>query len=193
MVPIPTASANATAKKPPGAVLVVGMFWLVATGTLLALGLALLFVFGVIDNFTPGGLEGFPKPPPEALPLFWIFTHYFIGGLLLGTLGLAGIYCGIHFLRLKPWSRTALEASGWALISLSLAWGLWRSQFWTGAPLESGDDSYGPQALVGIRLFTGILMAAYFAVFPITFVGLLRSRLVRPAFAAEGEPSTGTV
>ncbi|HEV7668901.1 MAG TPA: hypothetical protein VGS22_10275 [Thermoanaerobaculia bacterium] len=183
---------NPSVKKTPGAVLVVGMAWLVVAGLMVAWAAALLFVFGVVDNFTPGGLDGLPKPPPdaaEALPFYWTFTHYFIGGLLIGTVGLAGIYCGIHFLRFKPWARTALEVGGWAVIALCVAWGLWLCQFWTAARLESGDDSSGPSALVGIRLFTGLMTAAYFAVFPTAFVWLLRSRLVRPYFAAEGETS----
>jgi hypothetical protein len=184
---------HSSAKRTPGAVLVVGMLWLVSSGLMLAWALALLFLFGVIDNFTPGGLDGFPKPPPEALPFYWTFTHYFIGGLLIGTVGLAGLYCGLHFLRFKPWARTALEGGGWAAIALSVAWGLWRCQFWTGAPLENGIDSYGPQAVVALRLISGLLTAAYFAVFPAAFVGLLRSRLVRPYFAAGGETSSGTV
>jgi len=177
---------NASAKNPPGTVVAIGTLWLIVAGTMLAWGLALLVLFGVIDNFVPGGLDDFPKPPPEALPLYWTFMHYWIGGLLASSLGLLGVYSGIHFLRLKPWSRAALEAAGWGAIALGLFGGLWLSQFWTSAPLEGG-DSYGPSGRFAIRLITGLLTSAYYVVFPVAFVWILRSRTIRQAFAAEGE------
>jgi hypothetical protein len=177
---------NPSAKKPPGTVVAIGTLWLIVAGTMLALGLALLVLFGVIDNFVPGGLDDFPKPPPEALPLFWMFMHYWIAGFLTSALGLLGVYSGIHFLRLKPWARTALEAAGWSAVALGLFGGLWLSQFWTAAPLESG-DSYGPNGRIAIRLITGLLTSAYYVVFPVAFTWILRSRTMRQAFAAEGE------
>ncbi len=176
---------NPSTKKPSGAVVTIGTLWLMVSGTLLAWGLALLLLFGVVDNFTPGGLDGFPLPPPEAVPLYWTFMHYWIGGGLVSALGFAGVYCGIHFLRLKPWARTALEVGGWLGIVLGLAMGLWLSQFWTSAPLEGG-DSYSTNGRFAFRLFTGLLTAAYYMVFPIAFTWILRSRTIRQAFAREG-------
>lgn len=183
---------NPSPRKTPGAVVAIGTLWLMVSGTMFAWGLALLLLFGVIDNFTPGGLDGFPKPPPEALPLYWTFTHYWIGGGLVSALGLTGVYCGIHFFRLKPWARTALEAAGWIGIALGLAMGLWLSQFWTGEPFK-GSESYSPKDHVAVRLFTGLLTGAYYAVLPVAFTWILRSRTVRSAFATGDERLQHTV
>lgn len=158
-------------KRAPVVVVVLGCLWLASAVGNLAAAVGLVVLFGVIRNFAPGGTDPLPPPPPVAKPLYWAFQHYVLAGSLQGALALLGIYSGSQFLRLKRWARTFLEAGGWAAIALSVVIGIWRSQFWM---------TPGPNA--AIRLFAGLLVAAYFSVFPAAFVWLLRSRWVVPAF-----------
>jgi hypothetical protein len=170
-------------KKTPGAVIVAGSIWLTVATLVLMWAASLLVLFGVLNNFVPGGTEGMPPAPPIAKPLEWTFQHYVLSGTVLGAVALLGIYSGIQFLRLKPWARSVLEAGGWTVIALSVAWGLWRSQFWIYAATGANDL----RDTVAARLIIGLFLAAYFAVFPAVFVWLLRSRMIRPAFSPDAQ------
>lgn len=170
----------------PGTVVTLGSLWLVAAGVLLAWSISLIFLMGVIRNFTPGGTDPLPPAPPVAQPLSWAFEHYVLTGSILGALALLGLYSGIQFLRLRQWARTFLEAGGWTAIVLSLILGIWRSQFWV-APGPQDAAGFDNAVLDGtVKLIAGLLVAAYFAVFPVVFVWLLRSSWVRPAFSSDG-------
>jgi len=171
-------------KRVPGGVIVAGSLWLLTTGGLLAWSVCLLIVFGVISNFTPGGMDDFPQAPPAAQPLYLAFKHYVLTGSILGALGLVGVYGGIQFLRLKPWARTFLEAGGWTAMALSFVLGVWQSQFWVD-PGPRDATGFGNGILHGTaKLFVGLMITAYYAIFPVVFVWLLRSRWVRPAFSS---------
>lgn len=169
-------------QKAPGTVVALGSLWLIATGGSLAWALSMLVVFGVVSNFTPGGLEGMPEPPPIAEPIHWAFQHYALVGSVVGVLSLFGVYSGIKFLRLRPWAHRVLEAGGWVAIGLSLVVGLWRSQFWTAVATGGSTDIHDGYFF---RVFYGLFIAAYLAVFPGVFVWFLRSRSVRQSFAVE--------
>jgi hypothetical protein len=165
-------------RRVPTVVAVLGSLWLVVAAGNLAYAGGLVLLFGVIRNFAPGGSEPLPAPPPLARPLYWAFEHYLLTGSIQGALALMGIYSGVQFLRLERWARAVLEGAGWAGIALSAFLGIWRSQFWLALGRSDTD--------AGIRLFAGLLTAAFFAVFPAVFVWLLRSRTVREAFVFDG-------
>jgi hypothetical protein len=162
----------------PTVVAVLGSLWLVAAAANLAHAGGLVLLFGVIRNFAPGGSDPLPPPPPLARPLYWAFEHYLLTGSIQGALALIGIYSGVQFLRLKRWARAVLEAAGSAGIALSAVLGIWRSQFWLALARSDTDAA--------IRLAGGLLTAPFFAVLPVVFVWLLRSRMVRPAFVSGG-------
>jgi len=155
-------------KPAPGAVWVVATLWFIASCFLLMYGLALILLFGVLSQVAAGSP---PPPAPEgARWIEWAFDHYLLAGGGLVTLALSGLYCGLRFVRLEAWARGALELGGWAGVGLALLIGYWHSGLWGPGPHEV-------RYLVG-----GALNAAFFAVIPATFVGLLRSSWIRPAF-----------
>jgi hypothetical protein len=171
-------------KKAPGAVIMLGSLWLVAAGGLLVWSVSLLFVFGVIRNFAPGGTDPLPPAPPAAQPLYLAFEHYVLTGSILGALALLGLYGGVQFLRLKPWAYTFFEVVGWMAIALSLVLGLWWSHFWV-APQDATGLVNGVMH-GAMRLIAGLIITVFYVTFPGMFVWLLRSRWVRPAFSSGG-------
>lgn len=158
-------------KRAPGAVWVVATLWFIACGFFLLYGLALVLLFGVLSHVGSGGP---PPPAPEgARWIEWAFDHYLIAGGALVALGLLGAFCGLRFVRLETWARGALELGGWAGVGVALLIGHWHSGLWGPGPHEA-------RYLIG-----GVLNAAFFAVLPATFVGLLRSSWIRPAFHSD--------
>jgi hypothetical protein len=159
----------------PGSVTFLGVLWLLAAAGALTWGMGLIFVFGVVDRFTAGGLSGMPGAPSAARPLQWMFHHYLVSGLALFALSSAALVAGVRFLRLESWARWALEVGGWFAFVLSLAIGLWPSHFWekTWSSVEVGS------------LFSSLAEVTLCGVLPAVFVLLLRSRPVIAAFRTE--------
>jgi hypothetical protein len=164
MVELPT-------RRAPALVIVLGALWMIAAALGLLFAFGLLVTFGFIARLGPPGGEPFPAAPPAARPIAWVFQHFLLVGSVQGGLAAAGLYAGVQFLRLKPWARGALEASGWAGIALALAWGTWLSGI-------AWDTSRPP-----FQVLSGLSIAIFWAAAPLVFVVLLRTRHVTSAFS----------
>jgi tellurite resistance protein TehA-like permease len=67
----------------------------------------------------------------EAAPEVSILSILFpVLALLQAGFGLFGLWSGIHFLKLEPWSRTALEVLTWVLLVFVVAFGIFWLFMW---------------------------------------------------------------
>jgi hypothetical protein len=99
-------------------------------------------------------------------------------------LGAVTLIIGIGFLRLRPWSRPALETLAWITLAASVASGVWGIVAWP------GDGSPGPAAPRGFAtaLAGGVLTLAQ-CVVCVLLIRYLRTEEIRRLFRRRADPS----
>lgn len=145
-----------------------------------AVGLGTLSVFSaagalLISTFMPP-IETFPTQPGQYFPT-WPFAHMravAAGQILLAACAAA---TGFAFLRLRPWSRPALEVYAWVTLALLLAF----SVTWVRTASSMGQA--GEPFPMGLFAVGGLIPMAAFVAVNIVVIRTLRSREVRAALA----------
>jgi hypothetical protein len=163
----------------------VGFSALAAVSALL--GLIMLLV---MKTWAPGG---FPPPKlaadPRSASLLRLFQY--VTTFAAVQAGIAGfsVYAGVAFLKLRPWARAYFEVVSW----LSMAWAVGFGVVWLTAftGITAGLSRTAPGGVTNTVMVAGVLSTVGSVAVPVVLIWLLRSRHVRPAFAArEMAPST---
>jgi hypothetical protein len=130
--------------------------------------------------------ESLDELPPAFRPLMaWLVDSF--EPLIIFQLAYAAValWAGVEFLRLRPWSRTFHEVTGWVGLASGVAataYGIWLFLYGDVLPPNPGGTGPSEQFFRWFGAGSIFLSSASGLVLPAIYVWLLRSRFVRPYF-----------
>jgi hypothetical protein len=132
-------------EKRPTCVTVIGWTWIIIGG--------LMFLSATMAIFNLAMIGEMAQNDPELPFIFKIFPLLAAVQIGVSTLGLIS---GIHFLKLKAWSRSVLEALTWILIILILGFMIFWVFNWVSMGSRHGPHGFGIMGAVMGVVITGI-------------------------------------
>ena len=155
-----------------------------------AIGLGCLSVFSgagaLAVSAVMSRMEGFPPQPDPYFPTSW-FTHIRAVAVVQIPLAALAAWAGFAFLRLRPWSRAALEVYAWVSLALLLAFTIEWVLLGLAIRKAIGHETSSSFPL-GLFTMNGFISMLAFATVNVIVIRTLRSRQVREVFAKATHP-----
>ncbi len=164
-------------EKRPTCVTVIGWAWIVIGGLTSLSAIMALFASLVIGQMSQAHLEA-----QESIP--GIFRFFPLLAIVQIGVAVLWLVAGINFLKLKPWSRSILEASSWLLLLFVIGFGIFWLFGWVS--MASG---HGPRGFDVMGAVMGVVITGIYAVPLGIMVKYLRGHKVRTAMIGSAEPS----
>ncbi len=150
----------------PKCISVIGWAWIIIGGMMIVSSVAAIVAFNTMTI------------PESRLNDSWVLRMIPVFIVLQVMFAASGLYSGVHFLRLKPWSRQVLEVQSWVLLMLLIAFAVYWQVDW---------QSTVPSHVQGNRQISGAIMGGVMMLLYIVPLGImiktLRGDVVRVALA----------
>jgi hypothetical protein len=166
-------------EKRPTCVTVIGWVWIIIGGLMCFSAIMALFssvMIGEISQAHPEAQEQMPA----------IFRFFPLLAIIQIVVAIIGLVSGIHFLKLKAWSRNALEILTWVLLLFLVGFGIYWEYGWLS--ITSG---HGPRGFDIMGAIMGIVIIGIYGVPLGIMVKYLKGNKVKNAMISAAESGKG--
>jgi hypothetical protein len=166
-------------EKRPTCVTVIGWVWIIQGAFMCFSAVMALFASVMMISQIPATIPN--DPENQNLPA--IFRFFPLLAIVQIGAALFGIISGVNFLKLKPWSRNALEILTWLVLVFVVGFML----FWVGSwlPMTSNNAPIGFSMMGAIM---GVVISGFYGIPLGIMLKFLRSNKVKTALKTNVEP-----
>jgi hypothetical protein len=164
-------------EKRPTCVTVIGWAWIIQGALMCISAVMALFAF----NMMISQISAASPDANQNLPAF--FRFFPLLAIIQICVAVFGIISGVNFLKLKPWSRNALEILTWLVLVFVVVFML----FWVGSWL-SMTSSHAPIGFSIMGAVMGVVVSAVYGVPLGIMLKFLRGDKVKMALKTDVEP-----
>jgi hypothetical protein len=142
-------AANMFLEKRPTCVTVIGWAWIVLGGLMFFSAVMALFASVMMHQMAP-----FSPEAQQSIPA--IFRFFPLLAIIQMVVAVVGLISGIHFLKLKSWSRRVLEILTWLLVLFCVGFGVFWEYNWIAMTSGQGPRGFDIMGAVMGLVIIGI-------------------------------------